>query len=204
MRSGVVVRLSPTDRKRLRSIVDDRNSLQNHAWRARIALATADSAGTVEFMRTAGVSKTALWRWQASSQALRLDRRSRQNHRRRRARAPGAGVNRLTLAMAVRWSAPNVRSPESDQRGNSTQLRHTRAYLTRGETAHSGLSECLLPARRLLPIDHLGEVWVGQCAAIRHSAGRLEYGLSSRPLNLLSLKRRTEIVARQRRGAEGL
>jgi hypothetical protein len=65
MRTGVVVHLSPTDRKRLRSIVDDRNSLQKHVWRARIVLATADGVGTVEIMRTARVSKTAVWRWQA-------------------------------------------------------------------------------------------------------------------------------------------
>jgi hypothetical protein len=65
MRTGVVVHLSPTDRKRLRSIVDDRNSLRKHVWRARIVLATADGVGTVEIMRTAGVSKTAVWRWQA-------------------------------------------------------------------------------------------------------------------------------------------
>jgi transposase len=65
MRTGVVVHLSPTDRKRLRSIVDDRNSLQKHVWRARIVLATADGVGTVEIMRRAGVSKTAVWRWQA-------------------------------------------------------------------------------------------------------------------------------------------
>src|SRR5882757_6330730 len=65
MRTGVVVHLSPTDRKRLRSIVDDRNSLQKHVWRAEIVLATADGVGTVEIMRTARVSKTAVWRWQA-------------------------------------------------------------------------------------------------------------------------------------------
>ena len=65
MRTGVVVHLSPTYRKRLRSIVDDRNSPQKHVWRARIVLATADGVGTVEIMRTAGVSKTAVWRWQA-------------------------------------------------------------------------------------------------------------------------------------------
>src|SRR5713226_5024179 len=65
MRTGVVVHLSPTDRKRLRSIVFDRNSLQKHVWRARIVLATADGLGTVEIMRTAGVSKTAVWRWQS-------------------------------------------------------------------------------------------------------------------------------------------
>lgn len=34
-------------------------------WRARIVLATADGVGTVEIMQTAGVSKTAVWRWQA-------------------------------------------------------------------------------------------------------------------------------------------
>ena len=65
MRTGVTVHLSPTDRKRLRAIVDDRNSLQKHVWRARIVLATAEGLGTAAIMRTAGVSKTAVWRWQA-------------------------------------------------------------------------------------------------------------------------------------------
>jgi transposase len=64
MRNGVTVHLSPTDRKRLRAIVDDRNSSQKHVWRAQIVLATADGLGTVEIMRTAGVSKMAVWRWQ--------------------------------------------------------------------------------------------------------------------------------------------
>jgi hypothetical protein len=64
MRTGITVHLSPIDRKRLRAIIDDRNSSQKHVWRARIVLATADGLGTVEIMRTAGVSKTAVWRWQ--------------------------------------------------------------------------------------------------------------------------------------------
>ena len=64
MRTGVTVYLSPTDRKRLQAIVDDRNSPQTHVWRARIVLATADGLGTATIMRTAGVSKTAVWRWQ--------------------------------------------------------------------------------------------------------------------------------------------
>ena len=64
MRTGVTFQLSPTDRKRLQAIVDDRNSPQKHVWRARIVLCTADGLGTVEVMRTAGVSKTAVWRWQ--------------------------------------------------------------------------------------------------------------------------------------------
>ena len=65
MRTGVTVHLSPTDRRRLQAIVDDRNSLQKHVWRARIVLGTADGLGTAAIMRTAGVSKTAVWRWQA-------------------------------------------------------------------------------------------------------------------------------------------
>jgi hypothetical protein len=36
MRTGVTVYLSPTDRKRLQAIVDDRNNPQKHVWRARI------------------------------------------------------------------------------------------------------------------------------------------------------------------------
>ena len=64
MRTGITVHLSPTDRKRLQAIVDDRNSPQKHVWRARIVLATADGLGTSAIMRTAGVSKTAVWRWQ--------------------------------------------------------------------------------------------------------------------------------------------
>jgi len=64
MSNGVTVHLSPTDRKRLRAIVDDRTNSQKHVWRAQIVLATADGLGTVEIMRTAGVSKPAVWRWQ--------------------------------------------------------------------------------------------------------------------------------------------
>jgi hypothetical protein len=36
---------------------NNRNSAQKHAWRARIVLCTADGLGTVEIMRTAGISK---------------------------------------------------------------------------------------------------------------------------------------------------
>jgi len=73
MRTGVTVQLSPTDRERLDAIVDDRNSPQKHVWRARIVLGTADGLGTVEIMRTAGVSKTAVWRWQERFMAQGVD-----------------------------------------------------------------------------------------------------------------------------------
>ena len=65
MRTGVTVDLSQFDRERLQAIVDDRSAAQKHVWRARIVLDTADGLGTVEIMRTAGVSRTAVWRWQA-------------------------------------------------------------------------------------------------------------------------------------------
>ena len=73
MRTGVTVYLSSTDRKRLRAIIDDRNSQQKHVWRAQIVLATADGLGTVEIMRTARVSKTAVWRWQERFMAEGVD-----------------------------------------------------------------------------------------------------------------------------------
>ncbi len=64
MRTGVTVHLDPTDRKRVQAIINDRNSPQKHVWRARIVLATADGLGTAAIMSRAGVSKTAVWRWQ--------------------------------------------------------------------------------------------------------------------------------------------
>jgi Homeodomain-like domain len=73
MRTGATVHLSSTDRKRLQAIVDDRNSPQKHVWRARIVLATADGLGTAAVMRAAGVSKTAVWRWQERFMAEGVD-----------------------------------------------------------------------------------------------------------------------------------
>ena len=64
MRTGVTVEVSAADRQRLAAIVSDRNSPQKHVWRANIALLTAAGCGTAEIMRRAGVSKTAVWRWQ--------------------------------------------------------------------------------------------------------------------------------------------
>src|SRR3984885_637568 len=64
MRTGIKVEVSATARSQLDAIVADRNAPQKHVWRARIVLLTADGCGTVEIMRNAGVSKTAVWRWQ--------------------------------------------------------------------------------------------------------------------------------------------
>ncbi len=64
MRTGISIDVNAASRARLDAIVADRNSAQKHVWRARIVLLSAAGAGTNEIMRTAGVSKTAVWRWQ--------------------------------------------------------------------------------------------------------------------------------------------
>jgi transposase len=64
MRTGISIEASPADRRRLGAILADRNSPQKHVWRARIVLLSADGVGTAEIMRTVGVSKTTVWRWQ--------------------------------------------------------------------------------------------------------------------------------------------
>jgi len=64
MQTGISIDVNPVSRAHLDAIVADRNSPQRHVWRARTVLLAADGAGTAEIMRLAGVSKTAVWRWQ--------------------------------------------------------------------------------------------------------------------------------------------
>src|SRR5215813_205727 len=65
MRAGIVVNVTPADRRRLEAIVADRGAPQKHVWRAKIILATADGCGTAEIMRRSGKSKPVVWTWQA-------------------------------------------------------------------------------------------------------------------------------------------
>ena len=64
MRSGISISVSAADRRRLETIVADRNRAQKHVWRARIVLLTADGLGTNAVMAATGKSKTTVWRWQ--------------------------------------------------------------------------------------------------------------------------------------------
>jgi transposase len=64
MRTGITFDLNATDRQRLAAIVADRNTPQNHVWRAQIILLTANGCGTEEVMRRTGTAKTTVWRWQ--------------------------------------------------------------------------------------------------------------------------------------------
>jgi transposase len=65
MRAGIVVNVTPEDRRRLETIVADRGAPQKHVWRAKIILATADGCGTSEIMRRSGKAKPVVWTWQA-------------------------------------------------------------------------------------------------------------------------------------------
>jgi len=64
MRTGISITLKPSDRKRLKAILKDRNAPQKHVWRAEIVLLSADGVGTNEIMRQTGKAKTCVWRWQ--------------------------------------------------------------------------------------------------------------------------------------------
>src|ERR1700691_2257955 len=64
MRAGKSLSVSSADFRRLKALVQDRNTPQKHVWRAEIVLLTADGVGTNEIMRRTGKSKTCVWRWQ--------------------------------------------------------------------------------------------------------------------------------------------
>ena len=63
MRTGISITVSAADRKRLASLVKNRNAAQKHAWRAEIGLLSADAVGTNEIMGRTGKSKACVWRW---------------------------------------------------------------------------------------------------------------------------------------------
>ena len=113
MRNGISFDVSPDDRRRLEALVRDRNTPQNHVWRARIILLTDDGLGTVAVMRETGKSKTCVWRWQERFMAEGVDGLLRDRTRLPgKARVPAdraAEIVRLTQAPppheATHWTA---------------------------------------------------------------------------------------------------
>ena len=65
MAQTVCVVVDDTDRKQLASIAMDRNRPQKHIQRARIVLLSDEGLAVSEVARQAGVSRPAVWRWQA-------------------------------------------------------------------------------------------------------------------------------------------
>src|SRR5918992_2095968 len=103
MRSGISISVSAADRRRLKTIVADRNTPQKHVWRARIILLTADGVGTNAVMAATGKSKTCVWRWQerfmqAGVGGLLQDK----------TRPPGK-ARRSTRRASARWCAARSR-----------------------------------------------------------------------------------------------
>jgi transposase len=64
MRTGILFEVSPSDGRRLETIVGDGNAAQKHVWRAQIILLSGEGLGTMEIMRRTGKSKPCVWRWQ--------------------------------------------------------------------------------------------------------------------------------------------
>ncbi len=64
MRTGISITVKPSERKKLRAILQNRIAPQKHAWRAEIIVLTAEGLGTNAIMRRTGKSKTCVWRWQ--------------------------------------------------------------------------------------------------------------------------------------------
>src|SRR6266508_2637549 len=64
MRTGISITLKPVDRRRLETLVDDRNTPHKYVWRAEIVLLSAAGIGTNEIIRQTGKAKTCVWRWQ--------------------------------------------------------------------------------------------------------------------------------------------
>jgi len=101
MRTGISFTVSPSDRLRLEAVVGDRNSPQKHVWRCRIVLLTADGAGTSTIMRHAGVSKTAVWRWQERFMTAGVDGLLRDKTRPPRIAPLGSEVVERVVALTL-------------------------------------------------------------------------------------------------------
>ena len=65
MRAGIVVNVTPGDRRRLEAIVGYRNAPQKHVWRAKSSLPAPTAAARPKIMRRSGKAKPVVWRWQA-------------------------------------------------------------------------------------------------------------------------------------------
>ena len=64
MRTGIDFTVSSEDRRRIEALVPHPSSPQNHVWRSRIVLLSADGLGMMAIMAATEKSKTCAWRWQ--------------------------------------------------------------------------------------------------------------------------------------------
>jgi hypothetical protein len=64
IRTGLDFTVSSEDRQRIEALVPHPSSPQNHVWRSRIVLLSADGLGTMAIMAATEKSKTCALRWQ--------------------------------------------------------------------------------------------------------------------------------------------
>ena len=127
-----------------------RNRTLKHVQRAHIVLCSADRLPAQEVARRAGVSRPAVWRWQARSAEQGVDGLLRDKTRKRRPRSAfGQGrrqVMDLTLAQRRRGLFLRHHAPPDPTR--SVPFR--RPFAERDHTLHR------LPQQRLstVPMDH--------------------------------------------------
>jgi transposase len=93
--------VKPSDRKRLKAILKDRNAAQKHVWRAQIVLLTAEGLGTNEIMRRTGTSKTCVWRWQERFMKAGIDGLLRDKTRPSRIPSLGADVAERVVKLTL-------------------------------------------------------------------------------------------------------
>ncbi len=123
MRKGITIAVTPADRVRLDAIARDRNSPQNHVWRARIVLLTADGKGTNAITEAVGKDKTAVWRWQERFMHEGVAGLTRDKTRPSRIPPlPAETVDRVVALTnqappyeATHWSAPAMAKAVEDQ-----------------------------------------------------------------------------------------
>jgi transposase len=99
MRTGISLTVRPSERKRLKAILKDRNAPQKHAWRAEIILLSAEGLGTNEIKRRTEKSKTCVWRWQERFMAEGVDGLLRDKTRPSRIAPLGAEVAAKVVAL---------------------------------------------------------------------------------------------------------
>jgi transposase len=143
MRGNLGLFVSSADRARLAAIIADRNSRQEHVWRAQVVLLTSERLGTVEIMRRTGLAKPSVWRWQQryieAGVAVLLRDKTRPSRIPQLADAKVAEVVRLTLdelppADATHWT---VRAT-AERSSVSTAMVHRIARCPRSRDLASG------------------------------------------------------------------
>ena len=188
MRAGILITLRPSDRRRLKAIIADRNTPQKHVWRAEIVLLSADGVGTVEIMRRTGTSKTCVWRWQERFAEAGVDGLLRDKTRPSRVQPLGQEVIDKVVALtateppheATHWTAAamakavgiSISSVQRIWKAHGLgphRLRASSSPATRTSCRSSATSWASMSIRRLMP---------SCCPSMRRARSRRSTALS--------------------------